>query len=766
MASLLFPLQFERQYSGPLDQDQVFLTTAARLAYLTSALRYAGQIVSDVETGKAYQLNAAKDTWVEIGGAGGTGSSELTAITTFISSNSANWGLVTISDPLKFNFTANGSTKNFTVSGTNGSTNASYIDVYIENVKQEPEFSYTLSADTVKFIEFPESGSEIVVITPNTKFVNLENNTYNIPTFVGGTGTSSPLIPDPVRFVFTGNGSTTDFAVSGTNNSTNPMYVEVFIDNVRQISNSIYTLSSEVVKFVTPPDTGSTVVIVTPNYKTTSLTSETLLSADSWNTAASLISFGGGNQVTNVAVGLSALKSNTTGNFNTALGYNTLTNSTTGTYNIGIGAESLKNNTIGRDNTSIGAYSLRNNINGDYNVGIGSNSLYTNTSGYNNVSIGAASMYGNTSGYGNIAIGRDALYSNTTGIENMAQGYRALFNSNSNWNVAVGTFALYNLTTGERNVAVGKDAAINNITGEGLVAIGDRSAAASTNRSNITAVGRQALFQITGSENTAIGAFSQCNFLSPNASNGAASKNTSVGYSSLGYVTSGSNNVAIGHTTLLNNLTGNNNTAIGYEALNATDYTNTAGVGYQAAVTGDNQIQLGNSSTTTYVYNTVQSRSDLRDKTDIRESVLGLNFINKLRPVDFKWDYRDAYKPTAPIQPLENASEEEKLQYKKDLQEWANSCKLTNIQRDGTKKRNRYHHGLIAQEVKEILETENIDFGGFQDHKINGGEDVYTIGYIELIAPLIKSVQELTLKLTEAQAEITELKTEIYNLKK
>ena len=80
MASLLFPLQFERQYSGPLDQDQVFTNTSDRLTYLTNPLRYAGQIVTDLETNKAYQLNSSKDTWIELGDS-----------STFIQTNSANW---------------------------------------------------------------------------------------------------------------------------------------------------------------------------------------------------------------------------------------------------------------------------------------------------------------------------------------------------------------------------------------------------------------------------------------------------------------------------------------------------------------------------------------------------------------------------------------------------------------------------------------------------------------------------------------------------
>jgi hypothetical protein len=554
--------------------------------------------------------------------------------TTFtnVQSNSANWNLVAVSDPLIYTFTGNGVTTNYTISGTNSSSNAACIDVYVENVKQEPISSYTLSADIVKFTEPPEAGTGIVIITPNVKLVNV---------FLSGS-------------------------------------------------------------------------YVIPQFSNQQTSTQILLSSDLWNFTSELVSLGGGKNTTNIATGTNALKSNISGNFNAAYGFS---------------------------------------------------SLYSNTDGINNIAIGAASLYYNTNGYGNVAVGRDVLYNNTTGIENMGLGYRALFNCNSNWNVGVGTFALFNTTNGERNVGVGKDAAISNTTGEGIVAVGDRTAASVINKNNITAVGRQALFQITGDENTAVGAFSQCNFLSPNAANGVGSKNTSLGYSSLGYLTSGSNNVAVGYTSLLNTLTGNNNTAVGYEALHSTDYVNTAGIGYQAAVTGNNQVQLGNSSTTTYVYGSVQDRSDARDKTEIRDTTLGLEFINKLRPVDFKWDYRDDYKPAPPVFPGSNATEEEVQTYKKELADWTEACKLCNIESTGIKKRNRFHHGLIAQEVKSILDAENIDFGGFQNHAINGGDDVLSIGYIELVAPLIKSVQELTTKLEQAQNEIHNLKTEINNLK-
>jgi hypothetical protein len=38
----------------------------------------------------------------------------------------------------------------------------------------------------------------------------------------------------------------------------------------------------------------------------------------------------------------------------------------------------------------------------------------------------------------------------------------------------------------------------------------------------------------------------------------------------------------------------------------------------------------------------------------------------------------------------------------------------------------------------------NIDFGGYQDHSYKGGSDRLTIGYEELIAPMIKAIQQLS----------------------
>jgi hypothetical protein len=211
-----------------------------------------------------------------------------------------------------------------------------------------------------------------------------------------------------------------------------------------------------------------------------------------------------------------------------------------------------------------------------------------------------------------------------------------------------------------------------------------------------------------------------------------------------------------------------------------TTFYNVTGVGANTAVTGSNQVQLGDAATTTYAYGAIQDRSDIRDKADVRDTTLGLAFIESLRPVDFKWDKREDYRTLPPIKAeypekpaypervdslqLEDEMDEDyrtrvETEYKLLTDEadaayeadksvidaeftlvhdqWLEANKLANIIHDGTHTRNRYHHGVIAQEVPA-------EFGGLQNHALKGGDDVLSVGYEEFIAPLIKAIQELS----------------------
>ena len=75
-------------------------------------------------------------------------------------------------------------------------------------------------------------------------------------------------------------------------------------------------------------------------------------------------------------------------------------------------------------------------------------------------------------------------------------------------------------------------------------------------------------------------------------------------------------------------------------------FINTTGIGANAQVCGSNQVQLGDFNTLAYCYGSgIISRSDARDKADIRDTRLGLDFICALHPVDYKWDMREDYQP-------------------------------------------------------------------------------------------------------------------------
>lgn len=255
-------------------------------------------------------------------------------------------------------------------------------------------------------------------------------------------------------------------------------------------------------------------------------------------------------------------------------------------------------------------------------------------------------------------------------------------------NTALGSGALDRLTTGENNTAVGENA---------LATLG-------TSTDN-TAVGSNTLKAVTGVNNTAVGS------------------NTAL------RTTTGENNTAVGGYSLMMNTTGKNNTAVGTYANTTTQaFSNTTAIGANSAVTGDNQVQLGDSNTSVYTFGAVQNRSDQRDKTDIADTDLGLGFIRKLRPRKYRHDFRCSYD---------------------ELVEITDDCgclvgyEKVEHEPDGSKAGTRFHYGLIAQEVKETLDELGVDWAGYQDHSINGGADIKTIGYTECISPMLKAIQEI-----------------------
>lgn len=310
-------------------------------------------------------------------------------------------------------------------------------------------------------------------------------------------------------------------------------------------------------------------------------------------------------------------------------------------------------------------------------VGINSSGFSAYTSGgylapHGNLSTGFRAGFNLSRRGGNTFTGADVCQSAEPGYGNTVGGYQAgnALNCNTGSGDGAELNTLYGFWSGLRITSGASNANYGNRSGE-----------------NIT----------TGSENTCIG---------PNSGNG---------------VSTADRNAWCGSGTAVN-LNGDLNSGLGYNAgtqASAQAYTNTTNLGANSTCTGSNQLQLGSTGVTSYSFGAVQDRSDVRDKADVRPTELGLSFINLLRPVDYRWDFRADY----------------------------------DGEKDGSKKRARFHHGLIAQEVKQVADSLGLDFGGYQDHKIAGGQDVLSLGYAELIAPLIKAVQELSAKVAELEAE-------------
>ena len=111
---------------------------------------------------------------------------------------------------------------------------------------------------------------------------------------------------------------------------------------------------------------------------------------------------------------------------------------------------------------------------------------------------------------------------------------------------------------------------------------------------------------------------------------------------------------------------------------------------------------------------------------------MGLNFVNKLEPVTYKWDMRSDYSDDLSVTP------------------------------NGTHKKDKLCGGLLAQDV-EILERE---YGYKVEDKTsiitekNESDGGYGLTYSKFIPVLINAVQELSTQVDELKQELSALKGE------
>jgi hypothetical protein len=101
--------------------------------------------------------------------------------------------------------------------------------------------------------------------------------------------------------------------------------------------------------------------------------------------------------------------------------------------------------------------------------------------------------------------------------------------------------------------------------------------------------------------------------------------------------------------------------------------------------------------------------------------LLGLSFLKKIKPVVYNWDNREKY---------------------------VKECGFEYGTKDGTLSGVREHYGVIAQDVKAAIDELGVKFDALGHDK---QKDAYRVTYEELIAPIIKAIQELDARVEELE---------------
>ena len=88
------------------------------------------------------------------------------------------------------------------------------------------------------------------------------------------------------------------------------------------------------------------------------------------------------------------------------------------------------------------------------------------------------------------------------------------------------------------------------------------------------------------------------------------------------------------------------------------------------------------------------------------------------------------------------------------------------IEPDGTRAGKRYHNGFIAQQVEEVAKNMGFDCPAVEflahnkdENGVAMGDDLYSMKYTELLAPMVAAIQELTAKNTVLEARLAKLET-------
>lgn len=397
-------------------------------------------------------------------------------------------------------------------------------------------------------------------------------------------------------------------------------------------------------------------------------------------------------------VGYQALKANQAQNV-TAVGYQALAKNTTAATNVAIGYRALLENTIGTNNTAVGA-----------------EASLSGTTGTNNTAIGAmaARLSNVTDVYGSyVAVGSQALYSNSSvmyvGNRSTVVGYRAGYATAATDSSANQYAAMVGSRAGEVG-GPGYSALLGYMAGNRLSqatgnAVAGYMAAPAAGTSAVTALGALTM-PVNVSSSVAAG------YRALGSVTATAYSSTAVGAKAAINFRSGNGNTAIGRNALRNVKSGESLVAFGANAGTsvATGIEYSAAIGYNATVSASRTIRLGDTNVTliegavAYAF-----PSDRRLKKDIHPSDLGLDFIMGLKPVSYRLKQGNG----------------------------------------------RLDYGFLAQDIEKSLDGRETNM----ITRLNDEVKTYQLRSNDLIAPIVKAIQERQVKIDDLKRQIEELKT-------
>lgn len=360
------------------------------------------------------------------------------------------------------------------------------------------------------------------------------------------------------------------------------------------------------------------------------------------------------------------------------------------------------------------------------------------------------------------------------------------------------------LTTGGSNCLIGVLAGAKITTGNQNCFLGTR-AGFYENPSNSVAIGYYTGYYFEGDYNINIGAYAGFGSTST-VGNG----NINIGYEAGKVLTTAVGNILIGHQcgntlgSVSNKLYIENSNDVtnpliygefGTSSTNklcvntATATTTANGLTVQGEVAPgtDDTYDLGNASyrwDDVYATNATIQTSDGRLKEQITPSDLGLDFINSLTPVSYKWRDNEKTIITSEVIDKEEISEwffdlekeggleglKNKIEPDEKYEIVGNTARVYRTvvnsetitsEEKVLKTYSRKHYGMIAQDVEQAILGIGKTTKDFAGIIYNKEADIYGLRYEEFVAPLIKSVQELSAENYKLKDTVADLQTQL-----